>query len=224
MTLTTMTEQRHSASDTSSLRILLAHEDRLELYGLARALADGGVEVAGEAHKHEQVLPLVARTRPDVLLISATLAEQESFDVLSAVRDRYAQTQVVVLAGALDAHRARAACEAGAAGFVSTEVDPRHVPALLQEAAAGNFYFLPPGPAAAAATPLTERERAVLGGAARGLSNDAIGRELWLSPHTVKSHLHRIYTKLDVANRTEAARWAHENGLVAPAPTVTSPA
>ena len=220
MTLTTMTEKRHSASDTSSLRILLAHEDRFELYGLARALADGGVEVAGEAHKHEQVLPLVARTRPDVLLVSATLVEQNGFDLLAAVRDRYAATQVIVLAGALDAQRARAACAAGAAGFVSTDVDPCHVGALLQEAAAGHVYFAPPAPAdQPVATALTERERAVLEGAARGLSNEAIGHELWLSPHTVKSHLHRIYAKLDVANRTEAARWAHENGLVERAPT-----
>ena len=215
-----MTGQRHSGSDTSSLRVLLAHEDRLELYGLARALADDGIEVAGEAHRHEQVIPLVARTRPDVLLISAALVELDGFDVLAAVQDRYAATQVIVLAGALDTQRARTACAAGAAGFVSTDVDPCHVGALLQEAAAGHFYFLPPEPAEhASAAPLTERERAVLGGAARGLSNDAIGRELWLSPHTVKSHLHRIYAKLDVANRTEAARWAHENGLVEHAPS-----
>jgi len=215
-----MTGQRHSASDTPALRILLAHEDRFELYGLARALADGGVAVVGEAHRHEQVLPLVVRTRPDVLLISVALAEQEGFDVLAAVRDRYARTQVMVLAGALDTRRALAACGAGAAGFVSTDVDPRHMAALLQEAASGHFYFFPPEPAAQpAAASLTERELAVLGGATRGLSNDAIGRELWLSPHTVKSHLHRIYAKLDVANRTEAARWALENGLVERAPS-----
>jgi DNA-binding NarL/FixJ family response regulator len=61
---------------------------------------------------------------------------------------------------------------------------------------------------------LTEREAQILVAVARGLSNQAIARELWVTEQTVKFHLTNIYRKLRVANRTEAARYAYERGLV----------
>jgi DNA-binding NarL/FixJ family response regulator len=196
------------------VRVLLAHTNRLELFGLARALAEGRTKVVGEAYAREQVLPLVARTRPDVLLVSAALAEGDGFATLGTLRERYPRTRIIVLQA--EGADVRRACGAGVAGYLSTTVDPRHLPALLEAAACGGFCFVPaeepaPGPLG---EPLTERELSVLRGAARGLSNKAIGSELWLSPYTVKSHLHRIYAKLDVANRTEAARYALEHRLV----------
>jgi len=60
---------------------------------------------------------------------------------------------------------------------------------------------------------LTEREVDVLKALARGLSNQAISKEFWVTEQTVKFHLSNIYRKLGVANRTEAARFAYENGL-----------
>jgi DNA-binding NarL/FixJ family response regulator len=60
---------------------------------------------------------------------------------------------------------------------------------------------------------LSERETEILHAAARGLSNRAIAKELWLSDQTVKFHLHNIYRKLNVANRTEAAKYAFDHGL-----------
>ena len=67
---------------------------------------------------------------------------------------------------------------------------------------------------AAKAAGLTERETSILKALARGLSNDAIGKELWVAEQTVKFHLTNIYRKLGVANRTEAARYAFEHGLI----------
>ena len=61
---------------------------------------------------------------------------------------------------------------------------------------------------------LTEREMAVLKAVAAGLSNQAIGKRLWVTDHTVKFHLTNIFRKLQVSNRTEAARWAQQQGLV----------
>ena len=61
---------------------------------------------------------------------------------------------------------------------------------------------------------LTERETAILSALARGLSNEAIGKELWVAEQTVKFHLTNIYRKLGVSNRTEAARLAYQHGLV----------
>ena len=67
---------------------------------------------------------------------------------------------------------------------------------------------------AAKAVGLTDRETAILSALARGLSNEAIGKELWVAEQTVKFHLTNIYRKLEVSNRTEAARYAFEQGLV----------
>ena len=67
---------------------------------------------------------------------------------------------------------------------------------------------------AAKAAGLTERETSILKALARGLSNDGIGKELWVAEQTVKFHLTNIYRKLGVSNRTEATRYAYENGLV----------
>ncbi|HEX7309722.1 MAG TPA: response regulator transcription factor, partial [Gaiellaceae bacterium] len=61
---------------------------------------------------------------------------------------------------------------------------------------------------------LTDRETSILKALARGLSNDAIGKELWVAEQTVKFHLTNIYRKLGVSNRTEATRYAYEHGLV----------
>lgn len=194
-----------------TVRVLLAHDDRLELFGLTRALADGGAEVVGEAHTAEQVRPLAARTRPDIVLVSAALAEEGGFGSLDGRRGAL----VFVLGGAGDGERTRVALERGAAGFLTTAVDPALIAGLLREVCMGNLCIAPPQATEARRDELlTERELAVLRGAARGLSNQAIGGELWLSSHTVKSHLHRIYGKLGVANRTEAARYALEHRLV----------
>jgi DNA-binding NarL/FixJ family response regulator len=61
---------------------------------------------------------------------------------------------------------------------------------------------------------LTRRELTVLKAVAAGLPNRAIGQQLWVTEHTVKFHLTNIFRKISVANRTEAARWAHQRGLV----------
>ena len=67
---------------------------------------------------------------------------------------------------------------------------------------------------------LTEREFTIMKAVARGLSNQAIGKELWVTEQTVKFHLTNIYRKLGVANRTEAARWAFAKGLLSEAEPV----
>jgi DNA-binding CsgD family transcriptional regulator len=70
---------------------------------------------------------------------------------------------------------------------------------------------------------LTRREREILALVAEGHSNRELARMLWVTEQTVKFHLSNIYRKLDVANRTEASRWAHRNGLVGAAIAVPLP-
>src|SRR5438034_776929 len=82
---------------------------------------------------------------------------------------------------------------------------------------AGGFEIVGEASNGAQVLPLVkrlERELVILRAVARGLSNEAISKELWVAEQTVKFHLTNIYRKLGIANRTEAARYAFENGLV----------
>src|SRR5207237_10161200 len=99
-------------------------------------------------------------------------------------------------------------------------VNPVDLPSALRQAVAGTVFTaigLPDAktPGAAREAGLTDRELAILSALARGLSNGQIGKELWIAEQTVKFHLTNIYRKLGVANRTEAARFAYQEGIVA---------
>ena len=98
-------------------------------------------------------------------------------------------------------------------------IDPRDLPSALRQAVEGTFYSVQglseaKEDGSLKAAGLTERETLILKELAHGLSNDAIARKLWLSEQTVKFHLHKVYRKLGVANRTEAARFAYEHALI----------
>jgi DNA-binding NarL/FixJ family response regulator len=98
-------------------------------------------------------------------------------------------------------------------------VNPVDLPSAIRQAVDGTVFHAIGLPESTAETVgkangLTERELAILKAVARGLSNSAIGKELWVTEQTVKFHLTNIYRKLDLANRTEAARYAFEHGLV----------
>ncbi len=109
----------------------------------------------------------------------------------------------------------------GASAYVLKSVDPSDLPSTLRQAVSGNVFSaigLATANDAGATGPrgsgLTERETAILKALARGLSNDEIAKELWVTQQTVKFHLTNIYRKLGVKNRTEATRYAYQQGLV----------
>jgi len=127
--------------------------------------------------------------------------------------------KVIVLSVFSDPERIQAAFKHGASGYIVKSVNPIDLPSAIRQVMEGAVYHALGLPevdesASARAAGLTEREIAILKAVARGLSNQAIGKELWVTEQTVKFHLTNIYRKLGVANRTEAARYAYQNGLV----------
>ncbi|HEX5469320.1 MAG TPA: response regulator transcription factor [Gaiellaceae bacterium] len=197
------------------MRLLIA-DDRLTIEGIRRAL-DGaeGIEVVAETYSGADVLPLLEQTRPDMLLLDIRMPGLDGFATLDKIRTRHPKTTVVVLSALNDPEQVHGALSRGAAGYVAKSVDPANLPAVLREAVAGNVHYALTAPVVRSRDErgLTEREHAILRAVARGLSNQAIARELWLSEQTVKFHLHNVYRKLALRNRTEAARYAYENGL-----------
>jgi DNA-binding NarL/FixJ family response regulator len=202
------------------MRVLIADDHRLILAGIRRALEDvEGIEIVGEAHTGSQVLPLVGRTNPDVVLLDMRMPQMNGLACLDLIRKRHPEIKVVVLSVFSDTEHIQAALKRGASGYIVKSVNPIDLGAALRQAVDGTVYHAFGMPdvdneAGARAVGLTEREIAILKGVARGLSNQAIGKELWVTEQTVKFHLTNIYRKLEVTNRTEAARYAYEHGLV----------
>jgi DNA-binding NarL/FixJ family response regulator len=203
-----------------AIRVLLADDHRLILDGIRAALAQADdIEVVGEARTGAQVLPLVNQTRPDVVLLDIRLPQVDGLAVLELLRRRHPEVKVVVLSVFSDPEHIQAALKRGASGYIVKSVNPQDLASALRQAVEGTVYHVLGMPEATGASPaqeagLTERESSILRAVARGLSNRAIAKELWVTEQTVKFHLTNIYRKLGVANRTEAARCAYRLGLV----------
>ena len=141
---------------------------------------------------------------------------------LGQIRKRYPEVKVVVLSVSTDEHVIQTVLKRGASAYIVKSINPIDLPSALRQAVEGTVYSAIGMPdnsnSPARAAGLTERETAILSALARGLSNEAIGKELWVAEQTVKFHLTNIYRKLEVSNRTEAARYAYEQGLVEHSP------
>ena len=202
------------------MRLLLADDQRLVLDGVRAALEGAeDIEIVGEARAGSEVLPLVHQLGPDVVLLDIRMPKMDGLTCLALLRKRFPKVKVVVLSVFSDPEHIQAALKSGACGYIVKSIDPRDLASALRQAMEGTVFHalgMPEGDdqQAARSAGLTEREIVILQAVARGLSNRAIGRELWVTEQTVKFHLTNIYRKLDVSNRTEAARSAYRLGIV----------
>jgi DNA-binding NarL/FixJ family response regulator len=201
------------------MRVVIADDHRLVLDGIRRALdQDGDFEIVGETQSGTQVLPLVARTSPDLVLLDVRMPQMDGLACLDEIRRRHPQVKVVMLSASASSDLIETALRRGASAYVVKTVNPEDLPATLRQALEGNVHTAvgvqDTEKSSAKALGLTEREVTILGALARGLSNDEIAKEFWVAPQTVKFHLTNIYRKLGVKNRTEATRLAYQHGLV----------
>ena len=204
----------------ATIKVVVADDHRLMMEAVRCVLeAAGGFEVVGEATSGSQVLPIVSRTDPDVVILDLRMPGADGLKCLDWLSSRHASVKVVVLSGVEDPDTIQAALNRGASAFVGKHVDPRDLPSVVRQVLDESVYHalvhaLPTAASPAEEAGLTPSEQKVLEALTRGLSNKAIGRELWLTEQTVKFHLTRIYRRLGVANRTEAVRHAYQNRLV----------
>jgi DNA-binding NarL/FixJ family response regulator len=179
----------------------------------------GGFEVVGEAVNGVQVLPLVRRLKPELVLLDLRMPQMDGLTCLSKIRKEFPEVKVAMLSVSQDPELIQTALKRGASAYIVKSIDPADLAAALRQAIDGNVFTTAgltedPGQRAARDAGLTERELVIVRAVARGLSNEAIAKELWVAEQTVKFHLTNIYRKLGVSNRTEAARYAFEQGLV----------
>jgi DNA-binding NarL/FixJ family response regulator len=163
-------------------------------------------------------MPLVSSARPDVVLIDLRLPEIDGLTCLERISAKHPTVRVLLFSGVDDRAQIAVALERGACAYLVKSIHPGDLAAVIRQAVAGSFFCAAGLDKVAARSGahdagLSGREAEILCSVARGLSNRAIAKELWLSDQTVKFHLHNIYRKLNVANRTEAAKYAFDHGL-----------
>jgi DNA-binding NarL/FixJ family response regulator len=201
------------------VRVLIADDQRLTMEAVKGYLArEEGMKVVAEARSGRQALALVARANPDVALIDMHMrGELDSLTCVERIRRNFPKTKAVVMSSFADEAAVRVAFRRGAHAFISKAVDPRDLASALRQTIQGTVFLAPwldDADSKEWLEGLTKRELTVLKAVAAGLPNRDIGQQLWVTEHTVKFHLTNIFRKINVANRTEAARWAHQRGLV----------
>jgi DNA-binding NarL/FixJ family response regulator len=208
------------------VRVLVADDHKLIVEGIKRALDESeDFEVVGEASSGSQVLPLVRRTNPDLVLLDLRMPGADGLAALRGLAARANPARVLVITSFTDPAAVLPAIRAGAAGYVYKDIDPPALATAIRAVHAGHVLLNPDvagllatsgGPPPAAGR-LTAREREVLIEVARGRSNREIARILRVSEKTVKTHVSAVLSKLDLQDRTQAALFAVRSGLSDPA-------
>jgi DNA-binding NarL/FixJ family response regulator len=185
-----------------------------------------GVSVAGKTTSLRDALALVAQSAPDLVVAEIATGPPDGDGVawLSEIAQTAPQVKLIVLSHCDEAREIEAAFAAGAVAYVVKTAHPEDLAAAVRQSFSNSIYLpgrspaeRPTGVPSAEPTQtglLTRRELEILRLVAEGFSNSELARMLWVTEQTVKFHLSNIYRKLDVANRTEASRWAQRNGLL----------
>jgi DNA-binding NarL/FixJ family response regulator len=215
-----------------SLKVLIADDHPLVRAGIRRTLeASRHISVVGEAGSGDELLVLIERRRPQMVLLDLRMPGLGGLQCIAQIAQSWPEIRTVVVSACEERASIDAALAAGASGYVVKSASPTELPKVLQQAWSrdGGQGALAPvvygaAPAQAKRGALTRREAAVLRAVAGGLTTRAISEQLWLSEHTVKFHLTNIYRKLGVSNRSGAVRYALENELAPLGSTVAAAA
>jgi DNA-binding NarL/FixJ family response regulator len=213
---------------------IVLDEQPLWLEAMEHLLNRAGMRVVAKSTNAREVLDLVAVHEPDILLADYGVRSGE-LDVVECLRrahEVHPQLKSVVLSASNEPRQIEAAFAAGASAFCVKTAAQGDLMAAIRQTFELSIYLARPasvGPAKPAEQPLpadaprlTRRELEILRLVADGHSNAQLARMLWVTEQTVKFHLSNIYRKLDVANRTEASRWAQRHGLLESSPALTA--
>jgi len=198
----------------ATVRIVLADDHELVLEGLRSLIeAEPDMEVLATAKDGAQLMDVVARRRPDVVVLDLEMGPVGGLQCLDMLRADHPAVRVLVLTAYSDGESMRAALEGGASGFALKTEPPQQTVASIRQVSRGQLVFpmaarrwLLRAPAPEPSQP-TDREMEILALVSEGLTNAQIAQRLRVSDNTVKFHLQNVYLKLGVRNRTEAATW-----------------
>ena len=192
---------------------------------VSQVLSGVGVDVVGRATHPEEALEVVERERPDLLVAEiAASSELSGLDFVREAHKRVEGLRVLALSAAAEPAQIDAAFTSGVLAYVIKTTRPDDLASAIRQSFEHSVFFAGDrhrgnGATSAAESAeetdiLTRRELEILRLVAEGHTNAQMAQMLWVTEQTVKFHLSNIYRKLDVANRTEASRWAQRHGVL----------
>ncbi|MGB9375004.1 MAG: response regulator transcription factor [Jiangellales bacterium] len=204
------------------VRVLLADDHPVVRAGVAGMLdIEPDIEVVGEATNGAEALARARVLRPDVVLMDLRMPEMDGVAATTAICAELPDVHVLVLTTYDTDRDIVRAVAAGATGYLLKDAPLADLADAVRAAGRGETVLAPPVAArlvrhvqAPEAESLTRRETQVLVHVAQGMTNAEIGRALFISEATVKTHLLRVFAKLDVDDRTRAVIVAYERGLL----------
>ncbi len=232
-----MTDAPANANDAAdpAVRVVVVDDDRLVRVGL-RAVIDNedDLAVVGEAGEGSEALRVIAATDPDVVLMDVRMPGLDGIGATRALTSRSTERPRVLIVTTFEYDDyVYDGLRAGASGFVLKRVDPAELVDAIRVVARGESLVFPvltrrlverfaagrlrrDDPRSLLLASLSEREAEVLRLIAAGSSNAEIGDSLYLTVHTVKTHVANVLVKLGVRDRTQAVIFAYETGFVSP--------
>lgn len=216
-----------------SIRILLADDHKIVRRGLQVFLtSQKDMEIIGEASTGQELLEQAAALAPDIVLMDLRMPVMDGIEATRRLAESLPSVKVIVLTSFSDQDHALPAIRAGAKGYLLKDLEPDELASAIRRVYQGkvelhpeiagqlmNQYIhlyqgsAPSDAGPAVQEPLTKRELEVLRLIAAGMSNRMIADALVIAEKTVKTHVTHILSKLDLADRTQAALFAVRNGL-----------
>lgn len=197
---------------------------RAGLHALLKMFPD--IQVVGEASTGDEIIIMAEELQPDIILMDIQMPGVNGIEATRRIARSSPSIGIILVTMFEDDDSVFAAMRAGARGYVLKEANQEEMLRAIRAVAEGGAvfgpaiarrlvgFFLNPQSASVPVLPeLTEREREILNLIARGGNNAQIAQRLVLSPHTVRNHISNIFSKLQVADRTEAIIRAKEAGM-----------
>lgn len=206
-----------------TISILLVDDHAVVRKGLRLFLEpDDNLEIIGEAANGQEALSLVEQRKPDVVLMDLLMPVLDGVSAIREIKERHPETEIIALTSVLEDRLVVDAVQAGAMGYLLKDTDADALVEAIYAASRGEVRLHPDAAKLLVQSvrtvemreSLTPRETEVLRLVAKGLSNKEVARATSLSELTVKTHVARILSKLNVTSRTQAALFALKEGLV----------
>src|SRR5438874_17621 len=218
-----------------TVRIVLADDHPIVRDGLKELLLlEDDFEIVGEAGDGREVLDKVQELDPDVLLLDLRMPNLDGLSALQALQQTNKRTRVIVLTASEDKNEFVQAMKLGCSGIVLKQTAPDLIVKSIRKVHSGEIWLDSHTTAAVMRTfstglessgsggeggkgrersPLSTREREIVGLVAQGYKNKEMAEKMFISEQTVKNHLHNIFDKLGVSDRLELALYAIHKGL-----------
>ncbi len=213
-------------ADGGTIRVLITDDHAIVRKGIRALLAtEPGIEVVGEAEDGHEAITQVITTQPDVILMDIVMPGMDGLEATRHILEQQPGARILVLTSFASDDKIFPAIRAGALGYLLKDSGPGELTLAIRQVYRGESSLHPsvarkvlhqlayPPDTAAGTGALTEREKEVLQLLAQGHSNREIAEELCISEATVRTHVSRILSKLNLCSRTQAALYALREGL-----------